>query len=50
MNKIIILQEKTYDYGWIDVYECHELDTILKFKEVFEKKYPSKTYRLVEVI
>lgn len=48
--KKFILQEKTFDYGWFDLYENNSLDYIKQVLEIFESKYFDRTYRIVEVM
>lgn len=50
MKKYYIIQEKLCNYEYCDVYESDDLNLIYKFKITLQNKYPSKNYRIVEVV
>lgn len=47
---IYILQEKTLDDFWRDVYESFDKKYIEDIKIIFKKKYPQNIYRIMRTI
>lgn len=53
MKKLYILQELIITYEnkfWFDIIDSDDIDVIIQYYEVFDEKYLSRTYRIVEVL